>query len=140
MMPPAIRLLVDLLQAPPPPEWWDAELDRLLMLFEERLDVPGYTGGEVLEHVVRARQHDPAGFDLDRLASELRGVLVVDPDLAVQEALLRLDVVLARFSHNGPSTRVGFMIARRLASPPACGLDDPEALLHLRREMGEITL
>ena len=140
MMPPAIRLLVDLLQAPPPPEWWAAELDRLLMLFEERLDVPGYTAGEVLDHVVSARQHDPAGFDLNRLASELRGVFTVDADLAVQEALLRLDVVLTRFGHDGPSIRVGFMVARRFASPRGCGLDDPEALLHLRREMGEITL
>ena len=57
MMPPAIRLLVDLLQAPPPPEWWEAELDRLLMLFEERLDVPGYTasGGARPRHQGTAR-------------------------------------------------------------------------------------
>ena len=140
MMPAAIRLLVDLLQAPPPPEWWDSELHQLLTFFEDRLDVPGYTAAGVLDHVVRARQHDPVGFDLDRLASELRGVFTVDADLAVQEALLRLDVVLTRFGHGGPSTRVGFMIARRLASPPACGLYDPEALLHLRREMSETSL
>ena len=138
MMPPAIRLLVDLLQAPPSLEWWIAELGRILGFFEDRLDA--YASFVLRDQVTKARTHSPEGFDLDGVASGLRGLFQTDADPAVQEQLHRLDFILARLGYAWSTGIVGQMVARRLAAPPADGLDDPEALIQLRREMGEITL